>query len=119
MNQQNTQPLYRVLNEKRTQGEFVSFKNPLSKNGEYIVKAMPSEIYVHHVSSDETLDDNETRANADYTVLAVNNLAKIADALSKAVAQEERKKSIAEIMQESYIEPIWLNESKEALKAIS
>ena len=113
MKKENAQPLYQILNANRTQGEFVSFKNPLSKNGQYIVKSIPSEIYVHYVSSEETLDDNETKANSDYTALAVNNLANVADALQGLVKFYDNENEPSERAKDL------INKAKEALKAIS
>lgn len=64
----NTQPLYKVLNEQRTQGEWETPDNTIWSGQDEIGK------FLYHGNS-------ANKANAQYTALAVNNLHHLAEAL--------------------------------------
>ena len=106
MTQETKQPLYKVLDANRTQGNWtVEHKES--------IYSLPNKLITRydgncHVSS------QEDKANAQYTALAVNNLAKIADALQHFVSISEQRQQ-----QHSPYEAATLNMAKEALKAIS
>ena len=107
MNQQNTQPLYKVLNEKRTQGEWTAINDErdiYSANGDIIMECLGN----HNITNEEDI------FNAKYTALTVNNLAKIADKLERFISYYENAKCFW-----SELETEIVKEAKEALKAIS
>ena len=110
-----TAPLYKVLNEQRTQGKV--FTDKAENDSEIVLSYGNGSIalasfYCHPI-------DEETKANAQYTALAVNNLNEIADCLDtlltyckwipKEVFTEEGR-------QEFHLE---LKRAKEALSSIS
>lgn len=113
-------PLYKVLNQKRTQG-VMQWKQTNGNNR-----------YEHTVYHDQWknpfcqfgIEDNgevapeEIKANAQYTALAVNELANLAEAL------EEIKLAIGQLPARgkdgrTIIESLCLNKAKEALSRIS
>ena len=78
MQKDNKQPLYKVLNEQRTQGYLLSLK----MDDKYIIHTLEDKFkFTHHLSIDDTINKDEAKANAQYTALAVNNLAELAEAL--------------------------------------
>ena len=81
--EQNKLPLWKELNEKRTKGHLISFKN----NDEYIVHTAGDRPhkFTHHCKESETITIDEAKANAQYTALAVNNFAQVCEALEQLV----------------------------------
>jgi len=89
----NTKPLYKVLNEQRTQGIWTVGKNRIEdypetynlsrsyRKGHICIDAPTWEqmaiFYRHEINE----NDKETECNVSYTALAVNNLASLAEAL--------------------------------------
>jgi len=83
----NTKPLYKALNEERTRGEYTlrskySFEIEGGSNEAIYINAGN----IHHLM-EVYGDDKETHATAAYTVLAVNNLASLAEALETVLAR--------------------------------
>jgi hypothetical protein len=71
MNTQETKPLYKVLDEKRTQSKWELSQ---FKEGDY---SLCKE------EAGDMVCDNLTEANAQYIALAVNNFASVVEALEK------------------------------------
>lgn len=86
-NETNTTPLYKVLNSERTQGNWEVNKWE-TKNG--IGCHIQSNTIIdgkQGIMSIGGLDYSRHKANAEYIVLAVTNLASIAEALEKSTKQ--------------------------------
>lgn len=111
-----TKPLYKVLNEERTQGEL------------YIVETFPSLVFcntqMHEAAqilpaspiliAQPTTDSCQQKTNAEYTALAVNNLHVLAEALENMIrAIEFDGEALPDIAQ------VAAEEAKEALSRIS
>lgn len=75
MSKTTTKPLYKRLNEERTQGEW-----GISKDGCDIETTDSAKLGILAVYA---ISKEKDKANAQYTALAVNNLHKIAEALEK------------------------------------
>lgn len=81
--QTETKPLWKVLNEKRTQGKWI-FKNQGSlPDDEGRLLCLRSELNSGYISQFQQIGEhkNDAEANAQYTALAVNNLHLLAQAL--------------------------------------
>jgi len=108
MNQQHTpQPLYKVLNEKITQGNWSTLNNGrdiYSDTGDLIMECFGN----YNITNEEDI------VNAQYTALAVNNLANVADALAEMINISQQREKL-----HSPYEAASLKLAKEALKAIS
>lgn len=83
----NNKPLYKVLNEKRTGGEWGMYISEKGKDGcsrAYINSSFPHDMY-ETICTMSGLNGNEAgenaKINAQYTALAVNNIAHLAEAL--------------------------------------
>jgi len=127
MAQETTQPLYKVLNEERTQGTLMLYKKVLPNNHLSIGVTSTNDKGATHTilsaenysSLDIDIKDEWTKKaeiNAKYTALAVNNLANVADALQRMY---DAALLMANYKQEIQFFDNLLNEAKEALKAIS
>lgn len=87
MQTENKQPLYKVLNEQRTQGnwEFCEFDTPHGK--EFVIKEANLKKDGKWIFSDRIMEagnyTNQNKANTQYTALAVNHLHHLAEALEK------------------------------------
>jgi hypothetical protein len=79
----NKQPLYKVLNSKRTQGEWVP--NDYSKSNIFEPHFEVSSPETKRKVFDTPVVESEDEANAQYTALAVNNLHILAEALEKII----------------------------------
>lgn len=81
MKTENTMPLYKALNEKRTRGIF----NPQKYNANMLVNSDDLVTYdclcTFPIPKDEKYQSDEQKSNVLYTALAVNNLLPVADAL--------------------------------------
>ena len=103
------QPLYKQLNEQRTQGEWKRPEQEYSLN-EYSI-----------ITDDMTIctalaidiPDEEAEANVAYTCLAVNNLHILAEALENVLWNFEGKQNLSEVQQKA------VQYAKEALNRIS
>ena len=75
-NKTNSNPLWRELNESRTQGEWAT-------SGDVQIRHKQRSILIaqYHKHLEANMPYAETKANAQYTALAVNNLAHLAEAL--------------------------------------
>jgi len=89
MKTETKKPLYKVLNEQRTKGEwfeeydndeFGQFYSIFAGEGENVFR------YPYRIVKDE-----EYKANAQYTALAVNNLHLLAEALEGVIRVADRK----------------------------
>ena len=109
MQKDNKQPLYKVLNEQRTQGYLLSLK----MDDKYIVHTLEDKFkFTHHLSIDDTINKDEAKANAQYTALAVNNLAELAYNLARLIDRIEENE-----LQGNF--PSAYTRAKEALNKIS
>ncbi len=77
MTNQANKPLYKVLNEQRTQGEITVENHGQFSNGRSLIVGGKCIISTFGQNASES----EIEANAQYTALAVNNLASLAEAL--------------------------------------
>jgi hypothetical protein len=80
----NNKPLYKVLNEERTQGEWMPGTNTASKEWMQIFcnKKVVLEVNTINKKGERKAGDFQKEDyNAKYTALAVNNLAHLAEAL--------------------------------------
>ena len=77
-NKTNSNPLWRELNESRTQGEWAT-------SGDVQIRHKQRSILIaqYHKHLEANMPYAETKANAQYTALAVNNFARIAEALTR------------------------------------
>lgn len=111
------QPLYKQLNEQRTQGEwnyeydndeFGQFFNTIAEDYKNVFKYRYG-----------CLEDIEYKSNAQYTCLAVNNLHHLAEALENLInkASETTKDIVA--FEGAYILDKAIDKAKEALNRIS
>ena len=103
--EQSKQPLYKVLNEQRTQGEW-------NEDGLAIVGPRP-EIEICVMTNDEDVK-GEAYANAQYTALAVNNLHLLAEALEEMIKEAHHANLTG-----MATSPFVLTRAKEALNKIS
>lgn len=122
MEQENKKPLYKVLNEQRTQYNWVSGRHIGGTTFKSHIITEPHSIEVckfyYQESEQKECEDNQAQANAQYTALAVNNLHHLAEALQMAVYLEDNKRAIAEIMALPYVEAEFYKPAKEALSRI-
>jgi len=84
METQKQQPLYKRLNEVRTQGIWsVGYGHASNSLGLFTKKMLDEGLSEHPICLVSPIEtENETdKANAEYTALAVNNLASLAEAL--------------------------------------
>ena len=88
MTTNTTTPLWRELNEDRTQGEWKVEKYP-AVGYPNVIKSEFTSSHVALMGLPTEGEDNtvEAEANAKYTALAVNNLARLAEALETALAR--------------------------------
>lgn len=120
MNTENKtqQPLYKVLNEKRTQGEMQSYSNvsDIKFPFQMVNKEDNGTVVCNFLSNiyDERKEWKEAKANSEYTTLAVNNLASIAEALESFIEWGKRDYAFhsTDLINE-------LKKAKEALNRIS
>lgn len=130
-------PLYKVLNEERTQGEWsinpvetmyceIAVQHPLYKEGrlvkhgikfENICRMQANAIGFHNNNYQEKVKRDE--ANAKYTALAVNNLHILAEALEYIVNEVEQLPVFNASMGRTIVESLCMNKAKEALSRIS
>ena len=112
MTQETAQTLYKVLDANRTQGKWIADDGDVFslKTGGHIAQIYDG--LDRHISNQEK---ETVKANEAYTALAVNNLAKVADALQDMISAYERERGLLNIeyLHQSY------HKAKEALKAIS
>lgn len=113
MTQKQYKPLYKVLDEQRTQGEWIN-DNDMVANGveptdETIFGSFLGEDY--HYPCVHERSKNEAKVNAAYTALAVNNLANLAEALQNFITD-------CELSGWGY-NPDHIEQAKEALNKIS
>ncbi len=111
-----TKPLYKVLDEKRTQGILEIEENPFWGNKRRLnIDGGETTVFV---IEDYTDNKEQIEANAQYTALAVNNLAPVADLLSEIV--ELLPKIDTTVKGLSFLAlKAWMERSKEALNKIS
>lgn len=106
MNNETKKPLYKVLDEKRTQGEWW-VKNGDKKYGDdkifgSLMMGKKKGKYggeIPHVCFNSSHDQNHESlmANVEYTAMAVNNLANLAECLEDIVSNiEAMKKEVPE-----------------------
>jgi len=119
-----TKPLYHILNEQRTQGDWtISGICDTS-----LIVGTPPDNYIdilcttpgHSIKAFDKLPENESErvANAKYTALAVNNLSHIAEALEEFTKIDITKYIHTDL--EEGRELHWLvSKAKEALQHIS
>lgn len=104
------QPLYKVLNSERTNGDFIlndNYKRELKQNGELVmVAAAPATFEGNYIAE----------VNAEYTALAVNNLHHLTDAMETI---DKFLNSSAGDRCPRPIKSLILGEIKEALNRIS
>lgn len=82
MNNETTKPLYKVLNEQRTQGEWWSHSPIIKFPVHRVLCGEPPEASEVAKFFTATMDNaDKQQANAQYTALAVNNLHHLAEAL--------------------------------------
>lgn len=122
MTQETTQPLYKALNEKRTSGNWYieewehanSINTKLENNQEHTV-------FTDQFCYTDKFDGDK-KSNIQYTALAVNNLANIADALQNLLDNPAPNPSVcfgADYFDKQSKFVTARNKAKEALKAIS
>lgn len=95
MKQENKKPLYKVLNEQRTQGDWKANGMQIESAGWNVATLNP---YAPEISNFE--------ANAQYTALAVNNLHHLAEALETLLEFTDKRQ-------------VGYKKAKEALNRIS
>jgi len=120
-------PFWKLLNEKRTSGIYIVDDNLIvaTDKPETYPEYYNDGIVIREMATkDNTTDENivahfeQSRLNAQYTALAVNNLASLAEALEKIVNEASNPdKEDAEGLAQSM--DFILNAAKSALKAIS
>lgn len=84
-----TKPLWRVLNEQRTQGNWIFKDQGHLPDDEGKLLCLRSELNGGYISQFQQIGEhkNDAEANAKYTALAVNNLSHLAKALEKCITQ--------------------------------
>ena len=91
---ESKQPLYKVLNEQRTQGQwgYGEYKGSESYKA-HIIGDYSNEIakFYWQTENNKSNNDKQSEANAQYTALAVNNLHHLAEALEKIAECEGEK----------------------------
>jgi len=102
----DTQPLYKVLDSKRTQNKWIY----TDEFGIEVYDETSNVIADFYQSHDDYISEETKKANAEYTALAVNNLANVADALDRLAKWVTLNTDAI---------PMELIKAKEALKAIS
>jgi len=89
MKTENNVPLYKVLNNERTQGEWIkdglSIATGPDPKDETIFLTCDGEDYPYPTVYERSR--KEARANAEYTALAVNNLHLLAEALQRLLKE--------------------------------
>ncbi len=105
-------PLYKRLDATRTQGKL----NVDIFDIDNEIHLIPESGTVSFCSFYSDPLDNELKAGAQYTALAVNNLSSIAEALGKVIGMCERMAVLLKVKPTDFTE---YNEAKAALKAIS
>lgn len=121
MNQETlTQPLYKVLNANRTQGELIvdygatkgHIKAVTGKEKAATPTVLKYDIFKEFEGS--LYKPEEQKANGDYAALAVNNLTALAEALEEAIKEME-------MISNKYPERVLMriNQAKAALSKIS
>lgn len=105
MTQETNKPLYQQLNEQRTQGYWHQFGYKEKSTFLEVEKGTIAE-FKFGVSKAEQAEDI---TNAQYTALAVNNLAEIAEALESLISELETKGATGKLIEKA----------KEALNKIS
>jgi hypothetical protein len=106
----NTAPLWRRLNEARTQGKWENSTNYIGVKKDRIT----------HFVGGVTLTEAQDEINAQYTALAVNNLHILAEALEDTLREYNAAcKLLAESTGMTWSENNISIKAKEALKAIS
>jgi len=109
----NNKPLYQLLNEQRTQGEWDCGYGDTSKSyGIFRTEMLDKETMgnpICLVSPIEQIEDID-KANAQYIALAANNLAPLAEALNGMIVM---------YMESTSANPPALIKAQEALKRIS
>ena len=83
--EQNTLPLWKKLNEKRTQGTWMQYANKVVTETKSTLVDYDTTIFINNQILENRIE------NAQYTALAVNNFTKVCEAL------EDSKKVIEEI----------------------
>jgi len=92
METQKQQPLYKRLNEVRTQGIWsVGYGHASNSLGLFTKKMLDEGLSEHPICLVSPIEtENETdKANAEYTALAVNHLSEIADNLARLIDRIE------------------------------
>lgn len=87
-NETTALPLYKRLDEERTQGEWMVVRYPDLETPYYIeVEGRIKEIIEFNqvLIDDKNIAPKEPQANAQYTALAVNNLSSLADTLQAII----------------------------------
>ena len=85
---QDSKPLWQRLNEERTQGDWTPGTNKASKEWMQLFcnkKVILEVNTIHRNGQRQNGDFDKEEANAQYTALAVNNLASLAEALDEAI----------------------------------
>lgn len=132
-NKTNSTPLWRELNEKRTQGIFIVDGDMIicTDNPETYPKAYNDGIVIfENATAENTTDESivahfaQQPANKKYTALAVNNLARLAEALEGLLFKidtkyEERPTSTGANVMHKLKCDVEYQKAKEALAAIS
>jgi len=116
MKTENNVPLYKVLNENRTQGELEPCKDAKHSHvmGSYETGKIQPVLYIHLTSDKKTC-----KANAAYTALAVNNLHLLAEALNDLIKQAtETTKDLCGFDGADVLDAA-IDKAKEALNRIS
>ena len=87
---ESKQPLYKVLNEDRTQGKWQVSKYP-AIGYPNVIKSEFTSSHIALMGLPTEGEDNtvEAEANAQYTALAVNNLHHLAEALENILSHTE------------------------------
>jgi len=111
MNTESKEPLYKVLNEKRMQGKLIL--DIVEKEGE--IHLIPEDGSIVFCSFYCEPLDEQTKADATYTALAINNLSSLAEALEECIKVITPYENLFNAAQER----VALIQAKEALKKIS
>lgn len=87
-------PLYKRLDEQRTQGEWITERDTENTNSAYLVKDIHTNWVATFGTSSFHEYERECKSNVQYTALSVNNLAPIADALAVLIEEYKRQQEI-------------------------
>jgi|GEM_PF-4390989 len=113
----NTTPLWKELNEKRTQGEWVAKPKRGNNIYEYSV-IVPNIKTICEMEATHLGDVKTTAANAGYTALCVNNFKEVVEALEEMLWAAENGEAEAQKQgRKRYIER--LEQTRNALSKIS